>query len=164
MEKTNSEVVAYLNSLIPGYIDKYFENLNSMVFLTDKVGMLHKVPALTVENVEINILSITEDTQEIKPSPLVETLFTVLPVRPFVRVAIPIETILDAAKENSRFASLLMGTVNSVQKSWEEKFGSYKNNRWGTTFFQYKPLSYKDLDDNVYFDFYGDWASNEVAK
>jgi hypothetical protein len=167
VQKTNREIVEEINNVLPAMLDRYFENVNSMVFATDKVGPLYKVPSIWVEKVNINFLPLDKDTaaHQIELSELTEKVRDMLPICPFVRVKIPIEDILEAYKSTTHLSALLDGIVNSVQRQWEQKFGSYKNNRWGTKFFQYKPLIlFNDLDDLVHFDFYGDWASNEEAQ
>jgi hypothetical protein len=157
---TNKEIVLDINEKIKAATRLYFDNMNSGVSYISKEGDTYEVPGVGVLEVKINLLS--NNNGNLKISDISETVFKRKAVQPLVRVKVSLDTVLSEWILNpSYMKASIMGIINSVQKAWEKEFGSYKNQRFGNVFFDMKDIVYNDNDDNIYIDFYGDWASSK---
>jgi hypothetical protein len=66
------------------------------------------------------------------------------------------EDIMEFDRNSAYLRASITGVIHSVQKSWEQQFGSYKLERFGGWFFRMEPL--RLVNDEVYLDFTGKWA------
>lgn len=158
---TNKEIINEINTNIQSFTKLYFININSGMNYSPKDGDTYEIPGVGVGVVEINYLDYNMENS-IKVSDITDISFRRKAINPLVRVRVSLDTVLEEWVANpSYMKSSIMGIINSVQRVWEKQFGSYKNQRFGNTFFSIKDLVYTDNSEYIFIDFYGDWASSK---
>jgi len=162
MEKTNEQIVAEVNEKIQTFLAQYLINLNSAVTSVEKTDSgNYVIPALRAEKVELNILK--EEIQKINMTEIVMSKRIVAPIKPLVRVLLPIEEVFQFNQNVGYLKLSIGGIVTDVQKVWEKNLGSYQLDRFGQTFLSLRPLTIVN-GDKVVLDFYGDWATNNEVE
>jgi len=162
MDKTNEQIVAEVSEKVQLFLQQYISNLNSCISSVVKTEQgNYIIPALRAEKVELNIIN--SDEQQIRASEVTMSKRHVTPIKPLVRVILPIEEIFQFNQSNSYLKLSIGGIVSDVQKVWEKNLGSYQIERFGETFLNIKPLQLVN-GDKVVLDFYGDWATNKEVE